>query len=269
MDGTGGEDRTTRQKIAAWGSKTQRLSEMERLYKSGALVPIEEIASVKDKSFSDLITKAVAERMTPDFIEKAVLERVDKLIVGSIDDALRNYSDTGQLIKKAVMAALRVDNLDLPSYGDTIIKILKVQIEATVADLVAGRLAADMERLLCLAPKTIKLSEIAAGMLERSDPEFVGDAITVIVEKTEHGSTWVYLDEQQVYDIGEKYRAEVRLLISQEGTIASATINGTDQKAVTTVGRSYGLDQLIRAYSACGTVIEIDEEFVIIGKGDY
>lgn len=223
----------------------------------------------EDRPFSDLITKAVAERMTPDFIEKAVLTRVDKLIEGAVDDALRSYSPTGTIIREAVQDALKVDRLDLPSYGDIVIKILKVQIAATVADLVGWRLAKDMERLLSLAPKTIKLSEIAEGMLERSDSEFVGDAITVIVQKTEHGSWWVYLDERDHYADQDKQRCAIRMLIAHDGTIASATIDGMDTKAVTHVGRSYGLEQLIRAYSGCGTVIEMDEEFVILGKGDY
>lgn len=118
---------------------------------------------------TNLISSAVAAKMTPDFIEKEVNSRVDKLIVESVDRALRGYSDTAKLIEKAVQDALRVDHLDLPSYGAIVTQMLKTQIEARVAPLIAGRLAADMDELLGLAPKEVKLSEIADQMREQHE----------------------------------------------------------------------------------------------------
>ncbi len=35
--------KTTREAIAAWGSKSERLNEMERQYLAGNLIPIEEV----------------------------------------------------------------------------------------------------------------------------------------------------------------------------------------------------------------------------------
>ncbi|MBN8845961.1 MAG: hypothetical protein J0H88_22205 [Sphingomonadales bacterium] len=94
-------------------------------------------------ALSNLISAAVAARMTPEFIEKEVDARVDKLIVESVDRALRSYSDTGKLIEKAVEDALRVNSIDLPAYGEIVAAMLKAQIERRVAPLVAERLAAD------------------------------------------------------------------------------------------------------------------------------
>lgn len=219
---------------------------------------------------SHLISAAVAAKMTPDFIGKEVDARVGKLIVDSIDQALRTYSDTGKLIQQAVADALRVDRLDLPSYGSIVTTMLKAQIEATVAPLVAGRLAEDMQELLSLAPKHIKLSVIAEKMLEfrRDDGEAWGEVITVEVERTDYGSAWVYLDEERHYDHRAQYDAKHRLLVSKDGTISSAYIGNRQSTDKSHVGRSYGLDQLIRAWVACGTVIELDEDFVSVSIGD-
>jgi len=223
---------------------------------------------------ADLINEAVVARMTPDFIEKEINTRVDKLLVESIDKALRTWSDTGKLIEKAVEDALRVNSIDLPSYGDTVTKILRQQIEARVAPLVAGKLAEDMDALLHLAPATIKLSKIAEMLLEESGVEW-GDAITVNTDEYEPGKTsWIYLDdeihERPSYSIGDpKYRCKYRLMIDREGKIASAIIHDVDMKKVTQIGRSWGLGQSIRAWHACGTVIEMDIDHVVIGKGDY
>lgn len=229
----------------------------------------EEEVAMNDQDLGGMISRAVAARMTPDYIEKEVQSRVDKLIDEAVNSALRSYSDTGKLIEQAVTDALKVDKLDLPSYGHVVTRILKAQIETRVADLVAGRLSDDMEELLNLAPKTIKLSKIAEDMLERNDCDEWGDAITVIVERTEYGSAWVYLDEDYVYPEREKYRAAVRLLIGKDRMVSSATINEKDTKSTQHIGRAYGLEQRIRAFVACGTVIELDEDNVVTGRGDY
>ena len=223
---------------------------------------------MSDNDLGGLISRAVAEKMTPEFVEKEIASRVDKLVRESIDDALRTYSTTGKLIKSAVEDALKVDRIDLPSYGDVVSKILKAQIEANVSDLVQGKLAEDMAELLSLAPKTIKLSEIAAEMLEQHSDKY-GEVITVIVERNERGSAWVFLDEDNVYRSREKYQAKIRMLIGQDLRISHASIGDRDMSKSQSIGRAYGLEQKIRAYVACGTEIVIDEDFVTTSVGDY
>ena len=216
-----------------------------------------------------LISAAVAAKMTPDFIEKEVGTRVDKLIVESIDRALRSYSDTGTLIEKAVEDALRVDRLDLPSYGSTVLSILKAQIEATVAPLVAGQLAKDMEELLSLAPKEVKLSQIADEMREGRESDGWGPIITVEVKHTEYGSAWVYLDEREHHERRAEHEAQHRLLIGKDGVISGGWLDRRPLQEDQYVGRSYGLAQKIRAYVACGTKIILDEDAVVTSVGDY
>lgn len=218
---------------------------------------------------ASLISNAVAARMTPEFIETEVIARTDKLIVESIDRAFRSYSDTAKLIEKAIEDALRVERLDLPTYGNMVAAMLKSQIEATVAPVIAGRLSEDVAELLQLAPAGIKLSQIAESMLKQHESGAWGEVITVIVERTEYGSTWVYLDEDAAHSQRDKYKCDYRLLIGKDGKIAGATLREHDIKSSKHFGSSYGLEQKLRAYFACGTVIEIDEDYVITSVGDY
>jgi hypothetical protein len=208
--------------------------------------------------------------MTPDFIEKEVNSRVEKLIVESVDRALRSYSDTGKLIEKAVEDALRVDKLDLPSYGEIVTGMLKVQIDSRVSELVAGKLATDMEELLKLAPKEVKLSEIAEFMLEEhKDGEKWGQVITVMVDPDRrYGSTWVYLDEEEHREWGGRHSCRFSMLVCEDGTISSARV-GDKHGLGTRIGRAYGLEQRLRAYVACGTKLILDEDDVITSVGDY
>lgn len=224
---------------------------------------------MSDENLASLISAAVSAKMTPEFIEKEVNTRVEKLVIESIDRALRSYSDTGKQIERAVEEALRVGDLDLPSYGSTVTAILKAQIEARVSEVVAGRLSEDMAELLSLAPKEVKLSQIAEDMI-RSHKEdgAYGDVITVHVERNEYGSSWVYLDEEEHYYPHDKYRCAHSLLVSQDGKISSATIDKKPLKDTNHVGRSYGLAQKIRAWVACGTKIELDTDYVCVSVGD-
>lgn len=223
-----------------------------------------------EANLGETISQMVAKKLDAAFVETVVETRISKLVAEAVDSALRSYSDTGKLIEKAVTEALRVDRVDLSAYGHVVASMLKAQIEAKVSDLVAGRLAADMDELLGLAPKEVKLSKIAEEMLERhKDDGKYGEAITVIVERTEYKSVWVYLDETEVHSDREKYKCDHRLLIGEDGIISHATIGGQDLKKAQTIGRAYGLDQKLRAYVACGTKIIIDEDFVVTGVGDY
>jgi hypothetical protein len=221
-------------------------------------------------NLTDLISTAVAEKMTPEFIEKEVNARVEKLIVESIDRALRSYSDTGKLIEKAVEDALRVDRLDLPSYGAIVTGMLKSQIEARVSEVVGGRLAQDMQELLSLAPKEVKLSEIADAMRERHEGEAYGPVITVIVDESQHGSTWVYLDDEMHHSHRDKYKCRFRMLVSGDGELSGAYVGENKHLPKEQwIGRAHGLEQKLRAYVACGTKIIIDEDHVVTSVGDY
>jgi len=216
-----------------------------------------------------LISSAVAATLTPDFVEKEIKARVEKLISETINQALRTYSDIGKLIEAAVTEALKVERLDLPSYGHIVTKMLKAQIEATVAPIVAGRLAADMDELLCLAPKEMKLSAIAEEMVKSHHHEGSwGDVITVIVEHNEYGSAWVYLDDWRHFEEREKNSCDHRLLVGKDGTISSATSSGKTLSDTRHVGSAYGLEQKIRAWVACGTKIILDEDYVVTSIGD-
>ena len=224
---------------------------------------------MENANLASLISGAVAARMTPEFIEREVIARTDKLVIESIDRAFRSYSDSAKLIEKAIEDALRVERLDLPTYGNMVAAMLKAQIEATVAPIIAGRLSEDVAELLKLAPASIKLSQITEDMLKQHEDDAWGEVITAIVERSEYGSTWVYLDEDHAHSERDKYKADYRLLIGKDGKIASATLREHDIKSSKHFGSSYGLEQRLRAYFACGTVIEIDEHAVVTAVGDY
>ncbi|NBN62819.1 hypothetical protein [Pannonibacter tanglangensis] len=221
-----------------------------------------------EPNLGEAISRAVAAQLNPEFIEAVINKKVTQLITEAVEQSLRSYSDTGKLIQTKVAEALQVNDLDLPSYGHAVSAMLKAQIEAKVSDLISGQLAADMDELLGLAPKEIKLSQIAADMLELHD-EGYGEVITVIVGDDKYSSRWIYLHEYEALPESRKHSCMHKLLINSDGRIVSATIDHVDTKRTKTIGRSYGLAQKLRAYVACGTRIIIDEDAVVTSVGDY
>lgn len=218
----------------------------------------------------DLINKAVAETMTPEFVKKQVATRVEKLVTEAIDDALRSYSDIGKQIKEAVQASLKVNDLNLPSYGLLVTGMIEQQVKDHAGALIDARLAEDIRELLSIAPAEIKLSQIAKEMIEgHHDRDGYGAVITVIVEHSEYGSTWLYLDEEQHHARRDKYQCRHSLLLNKDGTISSARLDKRDLKDTQHIGRDYGLPDKIRAYYAAGTKIILDEDAVVTSVGDY
>ncbi|MED5545677.1 MAG: hypothetical protein VYD90_10540 [Pseudomonadota bacterium] len=221
-----------------------------------------------DTGMFQIIDAAVAATLTPDFIEKQITSRVEKLITNVIDDSMRSYGDLGKQIEAAVKQALRVADLNLPSYGALVTQILEREIKAKAANLIEGQLVEDVDRLLALAPKEIKLSKIAEMMIERHGNERWGKVITVLVDESRYNSTWIYLDEDENRSLDDKYRCKHRILLRDDGTISSAMIDHTGSEAKW-IGSGDWLGQLIRSWYACGTVIILDEDEVVTSVGDF
>ena len=224
-----------------------------------------------DENLASLVAKTVAEKLTAEAITEAVEARVSKLVEGAVESALGRYGEIGKLIEAKVSDALRVDRLDLPAYGDTVATILRKQIDARVSDLIAGQLSKDMDALLSLAPKEVKLSEIAQEMLDDHSSEYGENLITVIVHEPDWSTTskWVYLDPREHYTERDKHRCAFSFAVNEDGSIFGASLEGKEVKPGSHIGRSYGFAQKLRAYVACGTRIILDEDEVSTGKGDY
>src|SRR5690606_17259311 len=173
-------------------------------------------------------------------------------------------------IKEAVEASLKVNDLNLPSYGLLVTGMIEKQVKDHASALIDARLAEDIRDLLNIAPAEMKLSAIAKEMIDgQHGGDGYGEVITVIVEHNEYGSTWLYLDEEQHHSDRDKHQCRHSLFLSKDGTISAARIDKRDLKDTEHIGRSWGLGDIIRAYYAAGTRIILDEDAVVTSVGDY
>lgn len=205
---------------------------------------------------NDLVLEAVAASMTKERVAAAVEQHVDELIKSALRDALSYYSETGKAIKAAVENSLKVRDLDLPEYGFMVTQMAQALIEKHAADMIKGALSADMESLLKLAPKTVKLSEITEAMFK--DDDELEEITLILKEPSDFKSRWLYLSPE----VCDQSRCEIQVLLSEDGTISAGWLAGKDLKTKKSFGNFYGLEQKFRSYYACGTVIVLDEDNV-------
>lgn len=229
-------------------------------------------ATQPDAGMFDIISSAVAATLTPEFVEKQVTNRVEKLITDIIDSSMRQYGDFGKQIEAAVKSALEIRELKLPSYGALVTAVLEREVKAHAGALIDARLTEDMRELLSIAPAEIKLSKIAEDMLEAltgDDGDRWGKVITVIVSDTEYSSRWIYLDDKEHHPERDKYKCKYRLLLNKAGAISCAYLEDKKLDDIHAIGRAWGLGDKIRAWYAAGTVIVLDEDAVVTSSGDF
>lgn len=126
--------------------------------------------------FANLIQDAIHAALNPEKIGILAEKHVERLVEEAVQESFHSWTGTGKAITELVKASLQVKDLDLPSYGHVVSEIVRRAVEGRVAEVVSAKLAKDLDDLLNLAPKRIKLSELVAELLgpeseEQADPD--------------------------------------------------------------------------------------------------
>jgi len=242
-----------------------------------------------------MASEALAKATTPEAIQPIIEKQISDSVKHAVESATRSYSKFGKELEKKIEEAIGLNDLDLPTYNTLICGIVQQVVDQNVADLVNGRLKSDLEDLLSIAPKTIKLSEIVKWMTDRHEGEGYGEVVPCEVRDKERysdselwGPCWeVFLDEDNHYSHRSIEQCEIRLIIDhgikedrsqsndeiRTGTIRQMISNGSSLARTGgggfTTSRPYGLQQRLLALYAAETVIEIDEDEVAVSVGDY
>lgn len=176
---------------------------------------IEAPAPKPEGSLADLVRTLAVEAMSEERVQERIRQRVNKAIDDAIDSAF-SWGDTQKTIRKAVDDSLRVHDCDLPSYGQAVGTMVSRSIQARVSETIAARLETDIAKMLKLAPKELKLSELVADLWEEQlDPHCAcpGETreIHCKVEWHDWGSATVFLDEKPRHN---NYDCEFRFWVS-------------------------------------------------------
>jgi hypothetical protein len=246
-----------------------------------------------------LAAEALAKATTPEKVREIVDREIGKTVEEAIKRSVQSYSPFGKALEEKLKDAMGIEKLNLPSYSQMMTDLVQRLVQKHVADHVGARLEEDIKDILNIAPKSIKLSEIADAMRERKEGDgHYGHVITVHVDDDDRhadsdfwGPSWtIYLDEDR-HEKNPK-DADIKIRVShgirdKEGPPSHKLTTGTiwmieDRGRKVTAAKSegwngtfrrpdkvYGLAERLLAYYAAGTVIEIDEDAVVTSVGDY
>ena len=228
-----------------------------------------------EPSIKDLFKKQIEMQSSEAVIGPKIKAAVSKSIDQIVSQYFHSYAEGGKMIEKALKDALKVDDLNIPSLGGVFTAMVKSKVDQIVSEQIAGRLAEDIESIMKIAPKKIKMSEICEGMLGRysegkDEWEIAREEPIITCSHKEISNTFwaVYLDEDEHHREGDAHQSNVRFYINpQEGKILSGSVDRryTGKNSTLLAPRDFGLprglDQLIRSYYACGTIIELDFDY--------
>jgi hypothetical protein len=216
------------------------------------------------KEFNDLIQAAVSKMDNDGKIEKIITECVEKTVKGSIEEALREYSDFGKAVKEKVKNVFKFDLnfLSLPGYNETIAQILKAKLSEAVNIRGAAQISEQIGNILNDVPTEIKLSELVEKFKEDcQDHSNHGDKITCEIQKISGSNDGVITlapHRDQSY-----CRASISLQYDgDDGHVYSFRIGSEDYSKKIFANARYGFQKLLFGLYACRAKLVIDESEV-------
>lgn len=195
-----------------------------------------------------IVNNTLSELKEEGYVEKIVKKQLEKTIHDIIEDSLRSWSDFGKELKEQVQNQMQfnLEKLDIPSYNQVIINIIKGELERSVHEEGAKRIQESIQEILGTSKEEYKLSELIKEIVEQDCElnELDYDSykeITVIVED-KYGSKHIYIDPEEDQSW---YQCKYRLTLDDDMTVRSAEIGDKSFDNKVIMGGLYGADATI------------------------
>ena len=189
------------------------------------------------------VGKAFANVVASGAIEQAIEKQIAETISSAIKEHLRSYSDFGKAISEQVQRAVgvRLERLDLPSYNDLILKIVRAQIDGAMHGEAAKQIESSLGELLKQAPAEITIDELIEQFVEAYKEDREGQGFTLRIDR-EYGSTYIALDKEEGT---AKYSCDFRIGVDKDGSVYHLAFSGGDVDKKMFVVRFHGFERTI------------------------
>lgn len=195
-----------------------------------------------------IVNNTMAELQKDGYVEKIVKNQLEETIQDIIKDSFRSWSDFGKELKQQVQEQMQfnLDKLDIPSYNQVILNVIKSELERSVHEEGAKRIQENIQEILGTSKEEYKLSELIKEIVEQdcelNELEYDDyKEITVIVED-KYGSKYIYIDPEE-----DKtwYSCKYQLVLDDDMTVRRAEIGekSFDNKVI--MGGLFGADATI------------------------
>ncbi|MBX4920952.1 hypothetical protein HJA76_14755 [Rhizobium bangladeshense] len=210
----------------------------------------------------DFILAEVTRKSSEENVRAMIEKKIDEAVKGAIDDAFRSYGSVYKQIQTAVGEALSIgDKIDVPAYGVMVMNLLREKLDSSVSEILRGKIAAEMDDLLRIAPKEIKFSEIINSMVEHAK-EYEGKGwgkIAVFVEESDYSERCYHVGIDPDGDQRKRYDCDTQFYVDAQGKISSLTVNRRDVSKVIGIAPYWAYQKMIFSAYACGSKLIMDE----------
>lgn len=221
-------------------------------------------------SLQDFILTEVARKASEENIRTLIEKKIDEAIRGAVDDAFRSYGSVYKQIQTAVGEALSIgDKIDVPAYGVMVMNLLREKLDASLSDMLRGKIAADMDELLKIAPREIKFSDVIASMIDHAKEMGSGwGKIAVFVDESDYSESCYHVGIDPDGDQRKRYDCDTQFYVDAEGKISSLTVNRRDVSKVIGIAPYWSYQKMIFSAYACGSKLIMDEIEPSLEYGD-
>ncbi len=225
--------------------------------------------TAENTNLHEMLVAEVARQTSEESVRALVEKNIADIIKSSVESAFR-WGDVRKSIETAVQESLKVpDRIDIPSYSNMILGLLRGMIDERLSDLINQQLTDQMEDLLGLGTKEVKLSELVKQITDEADQqERRGECITCIVEESEYsaGCYHIYIDEDENK---RNYQCELHFYVTAEGKVSSLSVDGNDAKTRIHVGYMEGWKKHVFALFITGGKFVVDVTDPCTSIGDW
>ncbi len=217
----------------------------------------------------DMLVAEVAKQTSQEAVRALVEKNIADIIKRSVDSAFQ-WGSVKKSIEKSIEDALEIkEPINIPSYSNMMLGLLRGMIDERLSNLINDRLAADMEDLLGLGTKEVKISELVKQITDEAEQhERRGENITCIVEESEYSAKCyhIYIDHEENK---RKYQCELHFYVTAEGKITSLSVDGKDAKTRIHVGYMEGWKKQVFALFITGGKFVVDDTDPCTAIGDW
>lgn len=200
-----------------------------------------------DVSVLDMFGQILQQRINEGALEKAITEKVDRMIDDVVSDAFRSYGDIAKSMKEAITASITPNLEDLgtfPTYHHFVMQSLKTAVTHFQDEKLQAVIDKEMKELFSEIPEELTLSWVIDQIKEQikgdDDDYREGQDLTLIID--EDGSfTHIYIGKEPEQD---KWQCEYKI-DTHKGEIYSVKVDGKEKSNSVCVGPLYRFEKAI------------------------
>lgn len=214
-------------------------------------------------SMRELVVGCFDEVLASGLVEAAIKKQIEETLKSVLSDAFGKYGEFSKALSKSLAKSLQLsEDLPIPSYNETLIKIIREVVGQEIEGTIAARVRNKIVDLLEPAPATMKLSELIESY-QMYVKEYNGAAgchcgeagITAILEEDNNCKGWQRLllaDELKA----EKKNCDFEVCFTGAGKMWYFSERSQSNGLFS--GRDFGFGKRLLWLKEGGTVIEFD-----------